>query len=72
MEEEEELIEVFVDGQGRRFKRVRARIRRTCELTREQLAEIKSAFALFDKDGSGAIDARELQDAVRALGIDHL
>ena len=38
-------------------------------LTKEQVEEIKSAFELFDKDNSGSIDANELRDAMKALGI---
>lgn len=35
----------------------------------EQKEEIKEAFNLFDTDGSGSIDARELKAAMRALGF---
>ncbi|OQR92542.1 caltractin [Achlya hypogyna] len=35
----------------------------------EQMEEIKEAFSLFDTDGSGSIDARELKAAMRALGF---
>eukprot|EP00499_Haloplacidia_sp_CaronLabIsolate_P007069 CAMPEP_0196781380 /NCGR_PEP_ID=MMETSP1104-20130614/9620_1 /TAXON_ID=33652 /ORGANISM="Cafeteria sp., Strain Caron Lab Isolate" /LENGTH=187 /DNA_ID=CAMNT_0042151609 /DNA_START=22 /DNA_END=585 /DNA_ORIENTATION=+ len=35
----------------------------------EQLEEIREAFNLFDTDGNGAIDARELKAAMRALGF---
>merc|ERR1719502_224787 len=36
----------------------------------EQMEEIKEAFELFDIDGSGTIDAKELGTAMRALGMD--
>ena len=39
-------------------------------LTEEQEKEIRDAFALFDSDGSGAIDANELKIAMDALGFD--
>lgn len=32
-----------------------------CELTEEQKQEIREAFDLFDADGSGTIDAKELK-----------
>lgn len=35
----------------------------------EDLEEIKEAFHLFDADGSGSIDVRELKAAMRALGF---
>jgi len=40
------------------------------ELTDEQKQEIKEAFDLFDTDGSGEIDAKELKVAMRALGFE--
>jgi Ca2+-binding EF-hand superfamily protein len=40
------------------------------ELTDEQRQEIKEAFDLFDTDGSGTIDAKELKVAMRALGFE--
>jgi len=39
------------------------------ELSPEQVEEIKEAFNLFDADGSGSIDYRELKAAMKALGI---
>merc|ERR1719336_51775 len=39
------------------------------ELTEEQKTEIKTAFDLFDVDGSGEIDETELENAMRAMGI---
>lgn len=39
------------------------------KLTDEECVEINKVFSLFDKDGSGTIDAWELKDAMRALGI---
>ena len=40
------------------------------ELTEEQKQEIHEAFDLFDTDGSGTIDAKELKVAMRALGFE--
>merc|ERR1719245_972877 len=40
------------------------------ELTEEQKQEIKEAFDLFDTDGSGTIDSKELKVAMRALGFE--
>ena len=40
------------------------------ELTEEQKQEIKEAFDLFDSEGKGAIDAKELKVAMRALGFE--
>lgn len=42
----------------------------TAELTEDQQLEIKEAFDLFDTDGSGTIDAKELKVAMRALGFE--
>uniref|UniRef100_A0A0A9H3S4 EF-hand domain-containing protein n=1 Tax=Arundo donax TaxID=35708 RepID=A0A0A9H3S4_ARUDO len=39
-------------------------------LTAQKRKEIKEAFDLFDTDGSGFIDARELNVAMRALGFE--
>lgn len=38
-------------------------------LTEEQIAEFKEAFALFDKDNSGSISASELATVMRSLGL---
>src|SRR5882757_6796446 len=43
---------------------------RRTDLTEEQKQEIKEAFDLFDTDGSGTIDAKELKVAMRALGFE--
>lgn len=40
------------------------------DLTEEQKQEIREAFDLFDTDGSGTIDAKELKVAMRALGFE--
>ncbi|KAL8270005.1 hypothetical protein Esti_006070 [Eimeria stiedai] len=40
------------------------------ELTEEQRQEIREAFDLFDTDGSGCIDTKELKVAMRALGFE--
>ena len=40
------------------------------ELTEEQKQEFKEAFDLFDTDGCGEIDSRELTVAMRALGFE--
>uniref|UniRef100_A0A8C5VGJ0 EF-hand domain-containing protein n=1 Tax=Microcebus murinus TaxID=30608 RepID=A0A8C5VGJ0_MICMU len=39
------------------------------ELTEEQKQEIREAFDLFDADGTGTIDVKELKVAMRALGL---
>lgn len=41
----------------------------TQELTEDQIAEIKEAFALFDKDGDGTITTKELGTVMRSLGF---
>jgi centrin-1 len=40
------------------------------ELTLEQLAEIHEAFDLFDTDGSGYIELKDLKVALRSLGFE--
>ncbi|CAN2388862.1 EF-hand protein [Pristimantis euphronides] len=40
------------------------------ELTEVQKQEIREAFDLFDTDGSGTIDVKELKVAMRALGFE--
>merc|ERR1712196_716052 len=40
------------------------------ELTEEQKQEMREAFDLFDTDGSGNIDAKELESAMQALGFE--
>ncbi|KAI8896318.1 Caltractin [Globomyces pollinis-pini] len=39
------------------------------DLTVDQKQEIREAFDLFDTDGSGTIDVKELKVAMRALGF---
>ena len=39
-------------------------------LTAQKKQEIREAFELFDTDGSGTIDAKELNVAMRALGFE--
>ncbi|KAL2077106.1 hypothetical protein ACEWY4_026610 [Coilia grayii] len=40
------------------------------DITEEQKQEIREAFDLFDTDGSGTIDVKELKVAMRALGFE--
>ncbi|XP_010156994.1 PREDICTED: LOW QUALITY PROTEIN: centrin-2-like, partial [Eurypyga helias] len=40
------------------------------ELTEEQKQEVREAFDLFDADGTGNIDVKELKVAMRALGFE--
>lgn len=40
------------------------------DLTDEQRADIKEAFDLFDPDGTGKIDTKDLKVALRALGFE--
>ena len=46
------------------------RKKRKIILTEEQKIEIKEAFDLFDTDGSGDIEFKELKVAMRALGFE--
>ena len=46
------------------------RPKKRTDLTEEQRQEIKEAFDLFDTDGSGSIDQKELKVAMRALGFE--
>ena len=39
-------------------------------MTREQQQELKEAFDLFDTDGSGTIDQKELGVVMQALGFE--
>ncbi|KAG9129882.1 hypothetical protein Leryth_007036 [Lithospermum erythrorhizon] len=39
-------------------------------LSHQKRQEIREAFELFDTDGSGSIDAKELNVAMRALGFE--
>ena len=52
------------------LNRKRGRKNAKTELTDEQKQEIREAFDLFDTDGSGTIDAKELRVAMRALGFE--
>lgn len=58
---------VFIDGKKK--KKILRRERKWKGLTLEECDEIKKVFDLFDKDGSGTIDANELKDAMSALGL---
>merc|ERR1719238_666922 len=40
------------------------------EIDAAQEAELRQAFELFDKDGSGSIDQAELKDVMQSLGMD--
>ncbi|KAJ8922548.1 hypothetical protein NQ315_007578 [Exocentrus adspersus] len=40
------------------------------ELSEEQKNDIKEAFDLFDNEGTGKIDAKDLKVAIRALGFE--
>jgi len=39
-------------------------------LTEEEIEEIREAFSLFDTDGSGMIDPKELKAAMHSLGFE--
>merc|ERR1712060_203695 len=46
------------------------RPKKRADITEEQKQETKEAFDLFDTDGSGNIDSKELKVAMRALGFE--
>ena len=62
----------FDVGRAQAYRRGGARAKRSTgsDLTEEQKQEIREAFDLFDTDGSGTIDAKELKVAMRALGFE--
>ena len=39
-------------------------------LTEDEIEEIREAFNLFDTDGSGMIDPKELKQAMQSLGFE--
>ena len=39
-------------------------------MSKEEIEEIREAFNLFDTDGSGSIDPRELKSAMQSLGFE--
>jgi Ca2+-binding EF-hand superfamily protein len=39
-------------------------------LTEDEIEEIKEAFNLFDTEGTGRVDPRELKAAMQSLGFD--
>ena len=40
-------------------------------LTKEEIEEIREAFNLFDTDGGGTIDIKELKAAIQSLGFEN-
>uniref|UniRef100_A0A3B3ZZ42 EF-hand domain-containing protein n=1 Tax=Periophthalmus magnuspinnatus TaxID=409849 RepID=A0A3B3ZZ42_9GOBI len=56
----------FTSSAGQSKKRAAPKV----ELTAEIKQEIKEAFDLFDTDGTGTIDVKELKVAMRALGFE--
>ena len=64
---EEDLGYEYRDG--KRFRKIKRKIKVKKMLSQEEYKEIEEAFLLFDKDGSGTIDVSELRDALRVLGV---
>ena len=56
-------------GTGQRSP-VRRRVFERPGLTEDEIEEIREAFALFDTDGSGYIDPKELKAAMHSLGFE--
>ena len=64
-------MSIVVRGQSRRTPTKRAA--KTYErpgLSEEEIEEIREAFNLFDTDGSGTIDPKELKAAMQSLGFE--
>ena len=57
-------------SEQRHKKGAKARATFRQELTEKEKEEIQEAFELFDTDGSGSIDVKELKVALRALGFE--
>ena len=57
-------VQIIVNPEGKR-KETKIMLKRDQQLG----GEMTDAFALFDKDGSGEIDSRELKVAMRSLGF---
>lgn len=55
-------------AQSKKKSKVKTQYRQ--ELTEAQKSEIKEAFDLFDTNGSGIIDMKDLKVALRALGFE--
>ena len=49
---------------------IRRRVFERPGLTEDEIEEIREAFALFDTDGNGRIDPRELKAAMSSLGFE--
>ena len=49
---------------------IRRRVFERPGLTEDEIEEIREAFALFDTDGNGMIDPRELKAAMSSLGFE--
>ncbi|XP_060530670.1 uncharacterized protein LOC132704591 [Cylas formicarius] len=56
--------------QGRKAVPPRKKSGPKFELTEDQKNDIKEAFDLFDTEGSGKIDSKDLKVAIRALGFE--
>ena len=65
--ETDETLECFARTQAGPARKGKGR---SSGLSEEQKQEIREAFDLFDTDGSGTIDAKELKVAMRALGFE--
>jgi Ca2+-binding EF-hand superfamily protein len=53
---------------GAGVKRKQANLK--LELSEEQKSDIREAFNLFDTEGNGSIDTKDLKVAMRALGFE--
>ena len=69
MIEGDEILRLQKGTDGKTKRIVKRILKKTVELTPEQVNEITMAFHLFDKDNSNQIDTDELKDAMRALGF---
>ncbi|XP_056685634.1 caltractin-like [Spinacia oleracea] len=67
---EDQIEEIIEDVSSARTVRKDKPRGRHHGLTQQKRQEIKEAFELFDTDGSGTIDTKELNVAMRALGFE--